>query len=410
MSRPQLMLKTLISCALIAGCALSWTWGWAQINVELTTGSLKNALVTYEGAEAGNYGLRRNASLEDILDIKCSERDALEIDTSHVSIIGKCGRLSWQINFVPYPEGRALAFDQMNFFSEQGPWWLVNETSSILRESKDKARPDISFALNGNPIEARAGSARLPAWHQAPGFWLLGDPAFLDKGIMRHYFDVESVPIHLIDVLERHERGIRFLHSALPVRSLSPVFWMGLNEWQASLGGAAGTGLILANYPAKAIELDDVGRAFALYVVLHEHAHQAVHATGVLWIDESLVSFLAIKAVKETSPSLYRGLADAFIEPGQSADSSLQVLGARAAAGDDEAYAQLYQGAAFWNALDDTISKQESQLGVLPLLPEMLASAFSPTGSVKFQEMARITRISRNELREILDTYLALDS
>ena len=400
-----------IGRALVLGCVLAPALCWGGLKVELMTNSQQRVFATYEGARIGDYGIRGNtAALQGIWDIECSEGDGLESHSRHVSIIGTCGTLSWQLGIASYPEGGALAFQQQNWHSEQGPWWLVSESSSILRPLEDEARSEISFFFEGNPVEVRAGPNRLPAWHQPPGFWLLGDPAFIDMDSVRHFFDLEKVPPHLIEVLEGHTRGMRFLKSLLPVKPLSPVFWMGLDEWQASIGGAAGTGLILVNYPVDEMDLNDGGRAFTLYVVLHEHAHQAVKPTGVLWIDESLASFLAIKAVKETSPSLYPVLADAFMESGRRAEVSLSVLGERAAAGDGEAYAQIYQGAAFWQTLDDAMTKKGTPVGLLAVLPELLARVFSSTGNANLAEMEKITGLSESELSNILNTYVGVDS
>ncbi len=171
------------------------------------------------------------------------------------------------------------------------------------------------------------------------------------------------------------------------------------------MGGAAGTGLVLANYPLHARDFDVVAQAITLYLVLHEHAHQLLarlNTSGVLWIDESLASYLAA-AVREAVPRHYRTIAHAFVEPGRHPDVSLPVLGARAAAGDGVAYGRLYSGAAFWLALEEAMPASSSLLQQLPIV---LARGFDGEGQPLPRSLSRATGIAESVLAGLLDAYV----
>ena len=395
-------------CSLALACSLAAPLSWAGLHIDLSTGNPGSGSATLHEAPTGLYGTRNDAGGQNIQATRCSERGALEATKGVVSVVDGCGVLSWQFGLAPYPERGAVSSEQLSWFAEDGSWWVVSEGSSILRRLSGAVARHISFSVDGHPLIIRAGPHQLPEFHEAPGFWLLGDPASLDLDTARHFFDKGSVPEHLMDVLERHDAGIAFLTSALPRRAPSPVFWMGLADWRLSIGGAAGTGLILANYPLIASELDETASAFSLFVVLHEHGHELFDGTGMLWLNESLASFLAIKSVEQTSPDLFPILADAFVEPGNALQTPLPIISQRASAGDGQAYGQLYMGAAFWKGLDEAMLKAGCFEGLVPVLSELLALGLDPNGVLRPEVTAEITGIAQEELAEILGRYLGV--
>lgn len=176
-----------------------------------------------------------------------------------------------------------------------------------------------------------------------------------------------------------------------------------------SVGGAAGTGLVLANYPLRARDFDRKAHAITLYVVLHEHGHHLFDGTGPLWIGESLASYLAIKAIRETAPELYPLVEDAFIAPGRALETPLPVLGERAAAGDGRAYMQVYTGAAFWMAIDEVMIRQGGHGSFLQALPDALARGFTPEGAPRPDEIAQVTGLAPETLNPILNRYLGTE-
>ena len=339
--------------------------------------------------------------------VRCSQSGELRTGLGTISVDSGCGALAWEFNLQPYPAEGVMASGQLSWHSETPAWWIISEGDVILQAPGAGEAPRVSFLLDGRPLEIRAGPLRLPALNQAPGFWLLGHPVHVDRGSFRHFFDRETIPQHLAGLLDSHSAGIGYLLEMLPHAELPPVFWMGLAQWQLSVGGAAGTGLVLANYPLRAQDFDRNAHAITLYVVLHEHAHHLFDTPVPLWIGESLASYLAIKAMKETAPVLYPVVDDVFIAPGFALEAPLSVLGGRAEAGDGKAYMQLYMGAAFWMALDDAVGKQGVQGGFLRVLPELVARGFATDGSPRPDVIAQVTRLTRKSLNPILDRYLA---
>ena len=341
--------------------------------------------------------------------VRCSEGGELPVVTGQVVVPKNCGALAWEFNLQPYPAEGVMASGQLSWHSETPAWWIISEGDVILRAHDAGEAPRVSFHLDGRPLEIRAGPRRLPALHQAPGFWLLGHPVHVDKGSVRHFFDRETTPRHLAGMLDSHSAGIGYLLEMLPHAELPPVFWMGLAEWQLSVGGAAGTGLVLANYPLRAQDFDRTAHAITLYVVLHEHGHHLFDATAPLWIGESLASYLAIKAMKETAPELYPAVEDAFLAPGRALETPLPVLGERAAAGDGRAYMQVYMGAAFWMAIEEVMVRQGGYGSFLQALPDALARGFTPGGVPRPHEIAQVTGLAPETLNSIFNRYLGTE-
>ena len=386
--------------------ALTSCLAWAQIQVDLSTKDRTWGSAEFGNAMDGVYRRRNHDATQRFRAVQCSESGELTGSNGKFAVRAGCGDLKWQFKLSPYPVEGAVASRQSSWFSSAHSWWLVSEGTAMLHPPGEGQSRRISFLVDGEPLEIHAGPRQLPELHHAPGFWLLGKPAFIDKGQVRHFFDRGAVPQHLVELLDSHQAGMAYLQAELPRADVPPVFWMGLTDWQSAAGGAMGTGLVLANYPVIADEFDNTAYAFTLYIVLHEHSHGLFGGTGSLWINESLASYLAIKAIGNTSPEHYPLLADAFIEPGNALGAPLPVIGERAAAGDGQAYSQLYMGAAFWTAIDSAMIKQGS---LLPVLPEILARGFTPDGMPRRNEIAELTGLTAETLNRVLDPFFGTE-
>lgn len=374
----------------------------ATLTISLSGGEPGHVEASLAKPAAGGYSTR-NGGTERPAGVRCDRASALRL-ADGVQVASGCGTLRWRLNAGPYPTKGIMASEQGMYYAEDSSWWLVTEGAGILRMASDHAAlPRVRFRLNGRRVAPLAGPNRLPGLDQPPGFWLLGRAPRVDIGPFRHFFDRFEPPAYIEELLNLHAAGVGFLANSLPGRALSPVFWLGLEEWQTGLGGAAGTGLVLANYPLHAHDFDAVAQAITLYLVLHEHSHQLLDASGALWIDESLASYLAVVAMREAAPQHYPTVANAFIETGRHPDVSLPVLGARAAAGDGVAYGRLYSGAAFWVALEEAMPASGSLLQQLPIVA---AHGFDVEGQPLPGPLSRATGIPERELAEILDRFL----
>ena len=378
----------------------------AQLSIDLSTGDLAWASGTLEDAPEGRYRWRHVNASRDVRAVECSDIGSLPIVDGDFLVPVGCGSLSWEFRLTPYPDGDAVASEQLSLFAEDPAWWIISEGRALPRRFIDETAPDILFRLDSQSMEILAGPAQMPRIQDAPGFWLLGQVTHIDKGAIRHFVDQRAVPQHVLELLDKHAVGIEYLSSKLPSRVPSPVFWMALSDLTRGIGGIAGTGLILVHYLAVPRDFDKSIHAITLYTVLHEHSHQLLGSLGSKWLDESLASYLAIKSVKETSPPLYPVLFDAFVKPGNALDTPLPILGERAAAGDAHAYSQLYQGAAFWVALDTAMSDEGQRRGLLDVLPRLLAEGFDSDGVPRREMIGNVTKVSEDALNLILDRYL----
>ena len=244
-----------------------------QLRVDLSSQNREWGFATLKEASEGPYGVRSGMVGENLRGVRCSEGGELSAADGRVVVPRNCGDLTWAFHLKPYPVEGVMASGQLSWFSEAPTWWIISEGDVILRSLDTGEAPGVSFLLDDQPLEVVAGPRSIPALDQAPGFWLLGEPAHVDRGSVRHFFDRETIPQHLAGVLDSHSAGIGYLLETLPHAELPPIFWMGLAQWQVSVGGAAGTGLVLANYPLRAQDFDRKAHAITLYVVLHEHGH-----------------------------------------------------------------------------------------------------------------------------------------
>lgn len=265
--------------------------------------------------------------------------------------------------------------------------------------------PRVSFRAGGVALAPLAGPPQLPAMHRAPGLWLVGNPVFTDKRGLRHFFDSGTVPDHMDTLLDRQAEAVASLVASLPGRELSPMFWMGVRSGQMSVGGVAGTGLALASYPLTVDEPGEEMSAITLYVGVHEHAHQLFDGRGVLWISESVASYLALRAIRDTSPELMPFLEEAFLRPGREPRRPLPDLGERARV-DPEAYAMLYSvGAAFWWAFDALL--EESGRHLPGVLRRLLAEGFDARGRPLPAAIAEIVGLRGDALRSLFARYFS---
>ena len=402
-SRAHLSVALGLLWALIASQAMG------QLRIDLSVQNRKQGSAALLQAREGVYGIRNSIATEKIRAVRCSEGGDLSTVQGKFFVHNGCGDLTWEFSLAPYPVQGVVASSQSSLFSETLSWWILSERDAMLNSSGIGAASNIAFFLDDRPLDIQAGPRRLPALNQPPGFWLLGDPVHVDRGNVRHFFDRGTIPRHLADLLDGHSAGIGYLLEMLPHTVLPPVFWMGLAEWQSSVGGAAGTGLVLANYPLRAQDFHKAAHAITLYTVLHEHAHHLFDVIGALWIGESLASYLAIKAMKETAQELYPVVEEAFIVPGRTLETALPVLGERAAAGDGQAYMRVYTGAAFWMAIDDAMVRQGGQNRLLQVLPEILTRGFALGGAPRPDEIGQVTDLAPESLNPILNRYLGTD-
>ena len=289
--------------------ALTACQAWAQIHVDFSTEDRTWGSAVFGNAMDGVYRRRNHDATQGFRAVQCSESGELTGSNGKFAVGAGCGDLKWRFTLLPYPVEGAVASRQSSWFSSVHSWWLVSEGTAMLHPPGEGQSRRISLLVDGKPLEIHAGPRLLPELHHAPGFWLLGKPAFIDKGKVRHFFDRGAVPQHFVALLDSHRAGMAYLQAELPRAEVPPVFWMGLTDWQS-------------------------------------------------------------------------------------------------AAGDGQAYSQLYMGAAFWTAIDSAMIKQGS---LLPVLPEILARGFTPDGMPRRNELAELTGLTAETLNRVLDPFFGTE-
>jgi len=379
-------------------CSLSAPPSGADLRIEMRTGSdLAQARLDY--APAGKYGVRNSHSALPVRDVRC-----LDFSIRGNALDAECRTLQWKFNIASYPADGAIAHDQVSWQGSTGLWWLITESSAVLRPAASEFNPSVTVQLDGDIVSTQAGPSRLPPLQRAPGCWLLGNPSYVMRGKLPHFFDREEPPLHLLPVLDRHADSVSFLRRYFADSTPSPVFWMGLAEWQVGIGGAACTGLMLANYPLDAVAMDRSASAITLYLVVHEHAHELFTAPPVLWLSESLASYLSVRAIRESAPEYYPAVRRAFLDL-DGHPESLIALGSAAARGDQEAYGLLYSlGASFWMELESLVKRSGGEL--LSVLPAVVKRGFNESGHPIPSELAASAGVSHSELEPLLSGIL----
>ena len=396
----------------IVGMCLSSGAIHADLRIDLVLEEGAPARAALERPAAGHYGTRRDGGAVRLANIHCSNGAEVVRHIDYVVVPEGCDALRWSFDVTPYGPGEGMASDHSSRYSAAGAWWLVEEGTSLLRpvsatagDGEDASSRgdllDVEFFVDGAPVGIRAGPSAVPPMHEAPGLWLIGDPVFVDLGGVRHFFDSGVVPSHMAAVLGRHADAVTSLRESLPVGELSPVFWLGITT--RGIGGMSGTGLILANYPLPTDGLGEEASIVALYTVVHEHAHQWFDGRGVLWLAESVASYLALRAIRDTTSAAFPFLEGAFLEPGRAAGESLQDLGARAVT-DGEAYGMLYSvGAAFWWEFDALLKERGRDL--LDVLFRLLAEGFNARGRPNMEAISAIVGVRRKALQPLFAHY-----
>ncbi|ATL97056.1 hypothetical protein CK910_00100 [Aeromonas sp. CA23] len=276
----------------------------------------------------------------------------------------KCRELSWQITLKPVPATGADASAQQNLYFPQGGW-LVTEWGDFPRQQG--AEPGRVCLPDGR-------CSPLPGMKEPPLILPFALPATarLRQGsrLQIHHdrmADALDIP-QLQKQLEAIVDYLAFQLDAPPARQPWQLVWLARDISTHSLGGAAGAGTIVANYPVS----DNQPTADTPLRLLRTSAHEAVHMLDTrarpTWVAESLAEYLAIKSLRRFRLHSTKA-ADELAQHGARlphADAGLYRANDAVKAGDLSYYPLFYlKGSAFWEALELALQPHHRTLSAL---------------------------------------------
>lgn len=328
-----------------------------------------------------------------VSDVRCKHGLLKSQTQGEWEVPSDCESVSWKIHFKDSSE-----YAESLYFASGG-WWLVSETTSILR-LKDSSQ---TFSLTFDPLpEQMLSIGEIPGKNE--GSWLVPSaPAFFVVGnINPTEVEVEGFNITYVadDTKRVFQKSLQFAHrSALRYlltlfnkseRALSSkpsllVVWVGVPAAQHRIGGIAGSRSFIANYVYGEEDEKDKYRAMDLTVIAHEQFHQLVDmniegGSRPIWANESLAHYYGLKALEKSGlPKQSVSLAQSrFIDADKLVEAGLIELEERYNSGDMSAYPMFYsQGATFWSQIDLTISEStKGNQSLDGMLLELLKSDF----------------------------------
>lgn len=164
------------------------------------------------------------------------------------------------------------------------------------------------------------------------------------------------------------QKQLSYLHRVFPQSNMAgwELAFFKRDKNAGSLGGAAGTNMLLVNSLLDQGELTDESLQFLLKISAHESIHYMDKRQNSLWKSESLAEYYALKSLMNTeitfeSPeALWQQFAQKYPFAGTGLyEAEHQVL----EQGNRQYYPLFYfKGAAFWYALDQALQTHGASL------------------------------------------------
>lgn len=262
-----------------------------------------------------------------------------------------CDAITWQVNL---PTVDPQGFDpssQENSYSAKSSWYFVSEFNIL---------PRIAGSNNAQVCTPQARCYPLKGEDAPPLYLLWGMPTATLN------INGQPVTIHVEDqqVLQQKQRWLPTLERQL--QYLQKVFPAQIQDWElaffkrekegGSIGGAAGSNLLLTNTLLEQGELTDESLRHLLKISAHESVHHIDKRALASWKAESLAEYYAQKSLFgsefafDTPDVLWQQMAKKFpfAKLGlYEAHRQVKELG------NYQYYPLFYfKGAAFWYALD----------------------------------------------------------
>ncbi|EJO9866265.1 hypothetical protein ABRZ80_14530 [Vibrio vulnificus] len=274
----------------------------------------------------------------------------------------ECDRIEWQTTAEKVPEQGFEPSNQNDSYSPQQGWYFVSEYDSLPRI------PQADITLVCTPDQH---CYTLPDPTLPPLFLVWGmDTALIPISGQHVRVHVEDAKV--IDAQQRWlptmQKQLSYLHRVFPQSNMAgwELAFFKRDKNAGSLGGAAGTNMLLVNSLLDQGELTDESLQFLLKISAHESIHYMDKRQNSLWKSESLAEYYALKSLMNTeitfeSPeALWQQFAQKYPFAGTGLyEAEHQVL----EQGNRQYYPLFYfKGAAFWYALDQALQTHGASL------------------------------------------------
>jgi hypothetical protein len=169
----------------------------------------------------------------------------------------------------------------------------------------------------------------------------------------------------LVPDMDANIKGLTWLKDVTGVNDAESfaVGWCKSYAEKPSISGAAGSGILLANYLHN--KSSPSVKALMLYVALHEafHQFQAQYPDEPSWVQESLASYYGSRAVEVAIPEEGPALMKRFKDAAAKFPKGLLTIHTQVEQGNRTDYGAFYtKGVAFWAAVNEALRTQEDSL------------------------------------------------
>ncbi|ENK2091384.1 hypothetical protein AB3A53_000176 [Vibrio vulnificus] len=274
----------------------------------------------------------------------------------------ECDRIEWQTTAEKVPDQGFEPSNQNDSYSPQQGWYFVSEYDTLPRIPQ----ADITLVCTPDQHCYTLPNPTLP-----PLFLVWGmDTALIPISGQHVRVHVEDAKV--IDAQQRWlptmQKQLSYLHRVFPQSNMAgwELAFFKRDKNAGSLGGAAGTNMLLVNSLLDQGELTDESLQLLLKISAHESIHYMDKRKNSLWKSESLAEYYALKSLMNTeitfeSPeALWQQFAQKYPFAGTGLyEAEHQVL----EHGNRQYYPLFYfKGAAFWYALDQALQTHGASL------------------------------------------------
>lgn len=389
---------------------------------------------TYLKVRGEDWGLTSQVE-----DPQCDNVPLAKNKSGYWFVPASCSVVTWKVQPKYIPVGDVDTSLQETIFipNTKEKTILLSEPTSLLRiEDEEESiitatKPTILLGAsiqNDKDLSKDNPIWSVPAYTNAPEFYLIGDvitdKTEIGKIKVTYYSDNIELTNHL-QLKEQHRKLLSFLVQSIMPDSISQhiksndllVIWIGNNEKNNLIGGAAGNRSFVANYIYGNSQTSHEKNITTLLVTAHEQFHQLVdiirekNDSQPVWVEEGLAQYYGLKALKTLKGNDDKSVDNVFakfITPSSPVNSTFIVLNEKFKKGDHSVYPLFYsQGATFWYLLDNLLLQETyGEYGLDDLIPLLIKSKPDLTGRLPKEFVSKVITIGGDPVQKLLQKYV----